>query len=112
MLVHAAFAIFVIAGGALVIRWPRIAWLHLPSAVWGVAIELTGGVCPLTYVEVRWRRLGGQAGYDVAFIQQYLEPILYPVGIAPEQQKLLGLMALLVNLVFYALMWRRHRGKS
>ena len=42
VLVHTLFVLFVIGGGVLVIRWPKLAWLHLPAACWGVAIELGG----------------------------------------------------------------------
>ena len=43
VLLHFAFILFVSAGGLLVLRWPRLAWLHLPCVAWGVLIEATGG---------------------------------------------------------------------
>lgn len=39
VLVHLAFIVFVMLGGLLVLRWPRMAWLHLPAAAWGVVVE-------------------------------------------------------------------------
>lgn len=36
LIVHLAFVVFVLCGGLLVLRWQRIAWLHLPAATWGV----------------------------------------------------------------------------
>ena len=39
MLVHFAFVLFVAAGGLLVLVRPRLAWLHLPALVYGVAID-------------------------------------------------------------------------
>ena len=36
VLTHFLFIAFVVCGGLLVIRWPRIAFVHLPAAVWGV----------------------------------------------------------------------------
>ena len=106
---HLLFVTFVIAGGALVLRWRRLIWLHLPCAVWGVAVELTGWVCPLTPLENHLRRLGGEAGYGETFVVQYLMPVLYPAGLKPSHQYLLGLLALLVNAGFYA--WFLHRRK-
>ena len=106
VLVHALFVCFVVAGGLAVFRWPRLVWLHLPAAIWGVAIELTGGVCPLTFLENRLRLLGGEAGYGGTFIQQYLEPLLYPLGLTLPAQVLLGLAALAVNIAIYARLWR------
>jgi hypothetical protein len=48
---HLAFVVFVVAGGLLVLRWPRLAWVHVPAAVWGALVEVTGWICPLTPVE-------------------------------------------------------------
>ena len=36
---HVAFILFVVFGGLTVLRWPRLAWLHLPAAVWGAVVE-------------------------------------------------------------------------
>ena len=38
LVVHAAFVLFVVLGGLAALRWPRVAWLHLPAALWGVLI--------------------------------------------------------------------------
>ncbi|HLB85193.1 MAG TPA: DUF2784 domain-containing protein, partial [Steroidobacteraceae bacterium] len=55
LIVHLAFIAFVVLGGLLVLRWPRIAWLHLPAVAWGAWIEFSGGICPLTPLEVNLR---------------------------------------------------------
>jgi uncharacterized membrane protein YedE/YeeE len=31
VVLHLAFVIFVVAGGLLVVRWPRMAWLHVTA---------------------------------------------------------------------------------
>jgi hypothetical protein len=105
LIVHALFVIFVVFGGLAVLRWRRLAWLHLPAAVWGVAIELGGWVCPLTYLENYFRRLGGESGYSGTFIEQYLEPLLYPLGLTEYSRLFLGLAAFLVNFMIYARLW-------
>lgn len=109
VLVHALFVLFVILGGIAVLRWRRLAWLHLPAAGWGVAIELGGWGCPLTYLENYFRRRGGEAGYSGSFIAQYLEPLLYPLGLTRQFQLVLGLGAFLVNLAIYIILWRRRQ---
>jgi hypothetical protein len=48
LLFHLAFILFVVLGGLLVARHAWLAWLHLPAVAWGAAVELGGGVCPLT----------------------------------------------------------------
>jgi hypothetical protein len=109
MLLHLLFVLFVVLGGLVVLRRPRLARLHLPAVVWGVTVELMGWVCPLTPLENHLRRLGGEAGYTGGFIQHYLEPLLYPQGLTAAEQRFLGLGALAVNAVVYALLWRRRR---
>ena len=107
VVVHALFVLFVVFGGLVVLRWQQLAWLHLPAAIWGVVIELGGCVCPLTYLENHFRRLGGESGYSGTFIGQYLEPVLYPLGLTRQAQWLLGLSAFFVNLAIYVYLWRR-----
>ncbi len=112
LLVHLSFVLFVIFGGVALFRWRRLIWLHLPAAAWGVVIELAGGVCPLTYLENHFRRLGGETGYSGSFIEHYLEPLLYPQGLTDYMQIALGLAALLVNLCVYFLLWHFRKKKK
>ena len=37
---HFAFVLFVALGGLLVLRWRKLAWIHLPAAIWGALIEI------------------------------------------------------------------------
>lgn len=109
MLLHFAFVLFV-AGGAFLVLWRhRIAWLHVPCAAYGAAVELFGWVCPLTPLEIRLRRLGGQEGWDGSFIAHYLEGILYPANWT-DIHVWLGVLLLVGNAVVYAWVWRRARG--
>lgn len=110
VLVHLAFVVFVVAGGLLVVRRPRVAWLHLPAATWGALIELVGWVCPLTPLENRLRTMGGEAGYSGGFVEHYLLPVLYPPGLTRGVQLVLGACVVLLNLVWYVWAWRRHSG--
>ena len=109
---HFAFVVFVVLGGLLVLRWPRLAWVHLPAAVWGVIIELTGWICPLTPLENRFRRAAGEAAYDRGFIEQYLLPVMYPEGLTREVQIGLAALVLLLNGAIYWVVWRRWRSRS
>ena len=38
VVVHLAFILFVALGGLSVLRWPAVAWAHLPALAWGVWI--------------------------------------------------------------------------
>ena len=107
--VHLLFVLFVVAGGLLVLRWPRVAWLHLPAAAWGAGIEFAGGVCPLTPLENWLRARGGGAVYASSFVERYLLPILYPEALTRDVQLVLGGLVLAINVAIYALVVRRRR---
>jgi hypothetical protein len=107
VLAHAIFVLFVVCGGLAVLRRPRLAWLHLPAATWGAVVEFKGWICPLTYAENYFRRLGGEGRYDVSFIDHYLEPILYPSGLTSKSQMVMGLGVVGVNAVIYAFLLRK-----
>lgn len=109
LVLHFAFVLFVALGGLLVLRRPRIAWVHLPTAVWGVAIEFGGWICPLTPLENRLRELAGESTYHGDFIARHLMPVIYPEGLTREAQLALGFAALVGNGAIYALVARRRR---
>jgi hypothetical protein len=104
---HLAFVVFVVAGGLLVRRWPRLAWLHLPCAAWGIYVELAGKICPLTPLENSLRRRAGEAGYAEGFLEHYLVAIVYPSGLTPTLQWLLAGLAIGANVAVYAWVLRR-----
>ena len=106
VVLHLAFVLFVIAGGLLVLRWPRVAWVHIPAAAWGVWVEFAGWICPLTPMENWLRRQGGQTGYTATFVDQYLIPILYPAALTRDIQWALGSFVVAINVCVYLLMWR------
>jgi hypothetical protein len=100
-LTHFTFVLFVVLGGLLVLRWHRLAWWHLPAALWGAMIELGGWICPLTPLENWLRRGAGEAGYAGGFIQHYLMPVLYPAGLTRPVQLVLGAAVVVLNLAIY-----------
>jgi len=101
VIVHAAFVAFVVAGGLLVLRWPRVTWIHLPAAAWGALIEFRGRVCPLTPLEQRLWDQAGRHGYDGGFIDHYVVPALYPTGLTRNTQIALGLLVVVINVAVY-----------
>lgn len=106
---HLLFIVFVVAGGLLVLRWPKLAWVHLPCAAYGVLIEWVGWVCPLTPLENHFRELAGANGYETGFVEHYLLPIIYPGGLTPTVQFALGALVLATNAAIYAYLWRHRR---
>lgn len=112
LLAHLAFILFVALGGLAVLRWPRLAWLHLPCVAWGVMVELMGWLCPLTPWENHFRRLAGQAGYEGDFIQHYLLAAIYPEGLTRNVQIVLGLGLAVINLAIYGQLLYRTRSRA
>ncbi|MDD2738097.1 hypothetical protein A1359_20510 [Methylomonas lenta] len=106
---HLLFILFVVFGGALAFRWRWVALLHLPAAAWGFCIEISGRICPLTYLENQLRRAAGQAGYSESFIEHYLLPIIYPQSLTTDIQYLLAGAVLLTNTVIYSRILSRNR---
>ena len=109
LLLHAAFVAFVALGGLGWLRWRWWPLVHAPALAWGVFVELSGRLCPLTGLENNWRQRAGQQGYDGGFVEQVLLPLLYPEGLSRPVQGLLAMLALLVNVAIYAWCWRRRR---
>ena len=104
---HLAFVLFVLCGGLLALWGPRAAWLHLPAAAWGAAVEFGGWICPLTPLE-QWLRLKGRAPvYASDFIEAYVLPVLYPSGLTHDLQMVLGTLVVLINLAIYGWLLRR-----
>jgi hypothetical protein len=107
LLLHLAFILFVAFGALLVARRKRLLPFHLAAAGWGVFVEASGAVCPLTWAEIHYRGLAGQAGYEGGFIDHYLVPLIYPAGLTRPAQLVLGVGVLALNALLYA--WIRRR---
>jgi Protein of Unknown function (DUF2784) len=99
MLLHFAFVLFVVVGGLVLQRWPRLLPLHLLAAATGLALERLGLTCPLTQLEQDLLGLAGRPAYSGSFLQQYL------AGLAPgpwtAAHHWLELATFLLNAVVY-----------
>lgn len=104
---HTLFVVFVVSGGFLALRWRRLAWLHVPAALWGAVIEFMGWICPLTPLENQLRRLAGQAGYQGGFVEHYLIPTLYPTHYTLALRLTLGAVVVALNGIAYWLYFGR-----
>ncbi len=111
LIAHLGFILFAILGGLLVLRWPRLIWLHLAALAWAFAVEVAGLTCPLTPLE--WRLRGwDDSGETSGFIARYLTPLIYPPGLTQAHQWLLAAALMLVNVAIYAGVWRARRRAS
>jgi len=113
VLAHFGFILFVVLGGLAVIRWRRLAWLHLPTVCWAAVLEFQSLICPLTPLENWLRSQAGGDAYQTGFIEHYLLPIIYPAGLTADVQFALGAGVLVINGLVYALViyrWRQPSG--
>jgi Protein of Unknown function (DUF2784) len=112
LLIHLAFILFALLGAAIAVRWRWIVVVHLPAAIWGFFVELTGRICPLTYLENYLRARAGLSGYTESFIEHYLLAIIYPAGLTKEIQFILASVVVAVNIAIYGWLlyyWRTSR---
>ena len=113
IVIHFAFVVFVLCGALLLLKWPRLVWLHLPCMAWGLLVEFTGWLCPLTPLENYFRKAAGLELYSGDFVMQYIMPILYPQELTRELQIIFGLIVLLLNALIYGyLLMRRLKTDS
>ena len=112
VILHFGFTTFVIFGGFLTWRWPRLAFLHLPALAWGCWVEVSHSICPLPPLENHYRHLGGEAGYTGGFLAHYLVSLLYPPGLTWHIQWVLAAVLIALNVIAYGGLLRRRRHKA
>lgn len=106
---HFAFIVFVLFGGLLVLRWRGWSALHLPAVAWAAFVEFTATTCPLTPWENALRQRAGEAGYNGGFVEHYVLPVIYPAGLSPGIQLLVGAFVVALNVIVYVWVLRRRK---
>jgi hypothetical protein len=110
VVIHFIFILFVIFGGLLVLHKRKWAWLHIPAALWGAIVELTGWICPLTPLENWLRFRGGGPAYTSDFIERHVVSLIYPSSLTRCHQILLGLAVILINGAIYGwIIWKKRK---
>ncbi|MFN5133173.1 MAG: DUF2784 domain-containing protein [Candidatus Fonsibacter sp.] len=109
LITHFLFIIFVIFGGLLffVKRWTL--FFHIPAFIYGVYVELTQSICPLTYLENYFLTKANLASYSTSFIQNYLYAIIYPINLTKEIQISLAIARLIINGIIYGFIIKRKK---
>ena len=109
LIIHFLFIIFVIFGGLLffVKRWTL--FFHIPAFIYGVYVELTQSICPLTYLENYFLTKANLASYSTSFIQNYLYAIIYPINLTKEIQVNLAIALLIINGIIYGFIIKRKK---
>ena len=107
LIIHFLFIFFVIFGALLFFVVKKIVFIHIPAIIWGIYIELTNSICPLTYLENWFLHKANLTTYSEGFIQNYLVPIVYPVSLTKDLQIYLGIALIVINIVFYAFIFNK-----
>ncbi|MEU4763937.1 DUF2784 domain-containing protein [Actinosynnema sp. NPDC023794] len=94
MVVHFAVLVFLVVGGFLAWRWPRVLYFHVAMAAWGLLIVLFPLACPLTWLENELRAAAGQPPLVSGFIDTYIDGVLYPDSAARLVQVLVAVVVL------------------
>lgn len=100
MVLHVAYIVFVVVGGLLSWRWPRILRLHVAAVLVSAGLAFTNLECPLTDVEKGLRRLAGETPYEDGFISHYMVSPIYEGGTTPPIR--LGLRVAIVSITAVA----------
>ena len=109
LITHFLFIIFVIFGGLLFFVKPWILYFHIPAFLYGVYVELTQSICPLTYIENYFLTKANLASYSTSFIQNYLYAIIYPINLTKEIQISLAIALLIINGIIYGFIIKRKK---
>jgi hypothetical protein len=112
VLAHVVFVAFVVVGAFLVLRWRRVAYLHLAAVIWAVYVECSGAICPLTPLENRLRAAAGFEAYAGDFVAEYVFPVLYPDGLTRRAQIFIGVAIVVFNGCVYGAVVLRRRGSN
>ena len=111
LIVHFAFIIFVVFGALLFFVSTKIIYVHVPALIWGIYIELTHSVCPLTYLENWFLQKANLTTYSEGFIQNYLVPIVYPKHLTDNLQIYFAIVLIVANMIMYGLIISRSKKK-
>jgi hypothetical protein len=103
---HLLFIAFVVLGGLLGLRYRWVIALHLPAVAWGIFVETSGRLCPLTTLENSLRHAAGDAGYADSFVEHYVLPVIYPIGLTRDLQFVFAGLIIAINLAIYG--WLLH----
>jgi len=110
---HLAFIAFVVLGGLLMMRYRWMVFIHIPAAIWGAFVEISGRICPLTIWENHLRRSAGESGYADSFVEHYLMPIIYPTGLTRSLQFWIAVFVVAANVVIYGwLVYRLRQSRT
>lgn len=110
MLFHFAVGGFILLGGLLSVKYPRMVLVHLTTVVVSMGVDFFGYTCPITAVERYFRNLGNDASLNgVTFIDQYAGWL--SISDEPGSAALtFGILTLVCNVGVYGyVVWKKRQ---
>ena len=100
---HFFFAAFAVFGGFLVLFDWRVAVLHIPAVIWSSVVNLANWTCPLTPLEKELRQRAGERAFDASWVQNYIEPLVRPLGMPRSMELVAGVSVVVWNVIVYGI---------
>ncbi|WP_428121721.1 DUF2784 domain-containing protein [Candidatus Poriferisodalis sp.] len=100
---HLAYVVFLIVGGFLAWRKPKLVKWHVGAIVAAAVVNITASDCPLTVWEKWFLRQAGDVPYETGFISHYLVEPIYRPGINGGVNFVLLCCLVIPNAISY---WR------
>ncbi len=107
LIVHLAYIAWVIFGAFLTRGRPWLAWAHVIMIVYGIIVETTPLVCPLTLAENWCETRAGILPYHGPFLLHYLDAIVYP-NVPVALLVAVAVSVCVLNLGIYARRFLKH----
>jgi len=112
LIIHFLFIIYVIFGALLFFIKPWTLYFHIPAFFYGVYVEFTQRICPLTYLENYFLTKANLASYSTSFIQNYLYAIIYPMNLTKDMQINLAIALIILNAVIYTVVVIKYKNNN
>lgn len=107
LIVHLGFIAWVIFGAFLTRGRAWLAWIHVTAIVYGMVVETTALVCPLTLAENWCEARAGILPYHGPFLLHYLDAIVYP-NVPVALLVAVAVSVCVLNLGIYARRFLKH----
>ena len=107
---HSTFALFVVLGSLLVLRWPGFLWLHLLAVAWAAAVLTFDLPCPFTHWEKSLWRRGGREPYPEGFLQHHVLRSISSAEYSRRNHIAIGVGALVLNVLVYLVIFTSRPG--
>lgn len=84
--------------------------VHIPAVAWSSIVNLANWTCPLTPLEKNLRQRAGQQVFEGSWIQNYIEPLVRPLGMPRRVELVAGVSIVVWNVIVYGVVFWRVNG--